>query len=191
MTGTEPVRETPRRAPATPRPRSANLDRLFLSSPGSLTWDQMTGFRGGPRRQGHRLLFWSWLALGIDGLILVSLSSFFLIAFSLLVRAAPFEVLRVAAGLGTASLFTLSFALSAWLYLVTTRVFFGFSIGEWSCDLRLGRPTQRWTAGYSLKVILRASLVLATGLITLPLLSLLTGHDVAGKLTGLELTSLK
>lgn len=180
-----------RRSPArTPRP-ARSLDRLFLNRRGELTWDQMASFRGGSFRQGHRLIFWSWLALAIDGLILLSLSCVFLMTFALIVRSPVGEILRAGSRLGTGPLFAASFAASAWLYLIFSRVFFGFSIGEWACDLRLGQPTQRARADYPVKVVLRASLILASGFITFPVLSLLGGRDLAGELVGLKIISLK
>lgn len=151
----------------------------------------MTSFRGGQRRQGHRLIFWSWLALAIDGLILTSMSSLFLLTFAVLMRAHVAEILREAAQFGTAPLFGACFVLSTWLYLIVSRILFGYSLGEWSCDLRLGQPTERVKRDYPVKVILRASLVLASGLVVIPTLSLITGRDIAGGLTGLKIVSLK
>lgn len=191
----ERTRETPVRGPApTPAPRApktVRLDRLFLSRHGELTWDQMTSFRGGSRREGHELMFWSWLALFIDGLVLISLSSFFVLVFAVLMRSPLGDVVRFLAAYGLGPIFTMCFAVSAWLYMVTMRVMFGFSLGEWACDLRLGQPTQRMKSGYALRVVLRATLVLASGFVLLPLLSLLIGRDVAGKLSGVEVISLK
>lgn len=174
-----------------PAPRSINLDRLFLHRRGQLTWDQMTSFNGGPRRQGSRLILWSLMAVSIDTLILLSLSCLFLIAFAFIVHTPIGGVMRSAGGLGLRQMFLPIFLVSCWTYMVVLRVFFGFSIGEWACDLRLGQPSQRRHPTYLFKVALRATVLVATGVVTLPLLSLILGHDLPGRLSGVRLISLK
>ncbi|MBX2986515.1 MAG: RDD family protein [Bdellovibrionaceae bacterium] len=167
------------------------MDRLFLHRRGELTWDQMTNFHGGPRRQGHRLIFWSFMAVLIDALILLSMSCFFLLAFSLIVRSPLGEILRGSGRWLSPRSFIAVFVACAWMYTVSLRVFFGFTLGEWACDLRLGQPTERLRRAYPLKVALRMSLIVGTGLILLPLLSILFGRDLAGRLSGLRMISLK
>lgn len=183
--------ERQERGPETPPAARVNLDRLFLYRRGELSWDQMTGFRSGPRRHGRKLMFWSWMALTIDGLILISASSFFLMIFALIMKSPLREFLQNGSQIGLPKLFLLSFVVFSWLYMVTTRVLSGFSIGEGACDLRLGQPTQRLRSSYPFKVMLRATLILATGFIVLPALSLLLGRDLPGRLSGLPLISLK
>lgn len=181
----EPLeRESPRpsRSPGTPRRREPSLDRLFLNRRGEVTWDQMTGFRDGRRRKGHQLIFWSWIALAIDAAMVTSMSAFFLLAFALVVRSWPHS--------GAVITFSAAFVGITWVYLVASRVMYGRSLGEWACDLRLGQPTQRYSKDYPIKVISRASLILLTGIVTIPLLSLLTGRDVAGQISGLKIVSL-
>jgi hypothetical protein len=73
------------------------------------------------------------------------------------------------------------------LYMVILRCFLGYTIGEWACDLRLGRPHQFVQPTYPIRVLLRFLLNLATGMITLPLLSLIVGQDLAGRWTGVAL----
>lgn len=131
------------------------------------------------------------MAVLIDSLILVSLSCFFLVSFALIVHSHFGEVFRAFLKMGTLKVFATVFLTSAWLYLLTTRVFFGFSIGEWACDLRLGQPTERLKASYPLRVFIRSTLIVGTGLVPLPALSLLTGRDLAGKMSGVKLMSLR
>lgn len=183
-------REPRSRQPSTPR--GPRLDRLFLYQRGELSFDQMISFKGGPRRrQGHQLILWSWLALLIDGLILMSMSCIFVLLFAALVRSPVSHLVQGFSRVGLAQLFSVVFVASAWAYMVSLRIFFGFTVGEWTCDLRLGQPTQRLRASYPLKVIARMSLVFATGIAVLPLMSLLSGHDWAGRLCGIQLISLK
>lgn len=180
----------PNPRPSTPGP-SRNLDRLFLYQRGELTWDQMTGFRGGPQRHGHTLMLWSWLAIVIDSLVLISMSSIFVLVFKFITQSSSSELVRMIGGLGLAELLLGAFLAGAWFYMITTRVLFGFSIGEWACDLRLGQPSQRMRLGYPFRVIWRASLIFATGVVLLPVMSLLFGRDFAGRWSGLQLVSLK
>ena len=79
------------------------------------------------------------------------------------------------------------FTMVTWVYLVATRLFLGFTPGEWVFDQRLGQPEQLGTAPYSLKVALRSILVVATGFIVIPLLSMISRRDLLGRLMGVEL----
>ncbi|MFM6926830.1 MAG: hypothetical protein ACKOX6_00105 [Bdellovibrio sp.] len=178
-----------RRAP-TQAPNS-KLNELFKNH--NLVFSQ-TGFQGGPsrRRKGHRLALWSWLASMIDGLLLLAASCLFLICFSLIVKSPAGAVLSEMFHTQIKGLFFLEiFAASSWIYLITTRIFMGSSVGEWACDLRLGQPQERLASAYAVRVVLRCTLILATGVVTLPILSLLSGKDLAGVLSGLRLFSLK
>lgn len=157
-------------------------------------FDQNTGFNGGPsaRRKGYRLAAWSWLASIIDSLILISLSCAFLIAFSLLVKVPTGALLTNAMKMNSQALLLVEiFVAIGWIYLVTLRGIVGHTLGEWACDLRLGQPHERMKTNYIFKVVLRSTLVLLTGVLVLPLISLLIGRDVAGTLSGVKLFSLK
>lgn len=179
------------RTPNRPPPSGARLDRLFLHRRGQLTWDQMTGFRGGAQRTGHRLMAWSIVAAVIDALILASASSLFLIAFAMIVKNPVAIVLKSALALGAWRLFLVVLVGFSWLYLVGMRVAFGHTIGEWACDLRLGQPSERRRKTYPLRVLLRSTLTVATGGVPLSALSLLLGRDLAGFLSGIKLISLR
>ncbi len=74
-----------------------------------------------------------------------------------------------------------------WIYLVGHRVFLGFTPGEWVFDQRLGKPEELGTANYALKAIARSTLVLLTGFVVFPLISLFTNRDQLGKMLGIEL----
>lgn len=194
--------ETPERAPLkreAPRPLKspgkipeAVLDIIEKHS--EFGFDQNTGFHGGPsaRRKGYKLALWSCLASLIDGLILISLSSFFMMAFALVVKTplgAFFqETLQSQHRLW---LFAQIFAGAGWMYLIAVRAFMGATVGEWACELRLGQPQERLRASYIWRVLWRSTLIVATGVLTLPMVSLLIGRDVAGVLSGLRLFSLK
>jgi len=73
------------------------------------------------------------------------------------------------------------------VYSTVSRIFLGFTPGEWVFDQRLGLPEQMNTVRYSLLVAARGLLNIATGLIVLPLLSIALRRDVAGRLLGLQI----
>ena len=186
--------QNPERAP---RKREAPLpskggpslvrDRLKLA------FTSGTGFHSGPsRRKGRVQALWSFTAAFIDLLILISLSSAFLFAFSLIMQSSAGVVLgKIFYHEHTLVLFGEVFLLSAWLYLISIRVLMGYSIGEWACNLRLGQPHERLQSRYVLRVALRTTLIVCTGVFPLPVLSVITGRDVPGILSGLRLFSLK
>lgn len=79
------------------------------------------------------------------------------------------------------------FATICWVYLSVNRVFLGATPGEWVFDQRLGPAEAQGTASFAGKAILRATLLLATGIVFLPLLSIITRRDLVGRWIGLEL----
>lgn len=180
-----------RRQPGTPAPN--RVDNLFKNRQ-ALNFDQNTGFHGGPsaRRKGSRLAAWSLIASFVDLLILISISCIFILAFSFIVKSSMGSLVGSLIKNHHQTLFFAEvFCISAWLYTICTRTLMGATIGEWACDLRLGQPQQRMHSSYLLKVALRSTLIVATGFITLPLLSLFIGKDIPGVFTGLRLFSLK
>lgn len=180
----------PLKRPVTP---SQNRDDLFNNRK-IMNFTDSTGFHGGPsaRRKGYRLALWSWLASVIDGLILISASCIFITAFSLIMKSSLGALIGdVLNNQSKVMVFFEVFFVFAWIYMVSVRSLMGSTIGEWSCELRLGQPHERLQSSYVLKVALRSTLILLTGVITLPLLSLIFGRDVAGAASGLKLFSLK
>lgn len=161
-----------------------SLKRIFRNRQ-NLEWEMGAGFHRGPtgRRRGYQLSLWSLVASVIDGLVLVAMSCLFMMVFV--------KITKIPISRGMASDFAVIYLVASWLYMITTRFFIGSSIGEAACDMRLGRPQERLSGSYFTKVIIRATLVLATGVVVLPLLSLIFGKDVPGYLSGLKLFSLK
>lgn len=187
-----------------PRPlESPGIPRTPVTPPGvldifrkksSVNFDQNTGFHGGPsaKRKGYRLALWSMLASVIDGLILISVSSIFMMAFALVVKTSMGGFVQdMFHHEQRMILFGEIFAVAAWMYLIGVRVLMGSTIGEWACELRLGQPQERLKSGYVLRVAWRSTIIVVTGVITLPLCSMIFGRDLAGILSGLRLFSLK
>ncbi len=79
------------------------------------------------------------------------------------------------------------FAILAWMYLVIHRMGLGATTGEWVFDIRLGTPEQFNTASYLLKTSLRSLIIVATGLVIIPIISLIAGKDLLGRWLGVEL----
>lgn len=150
------------------------------------------GFHGGSKkRSGLKLALWTWLAAGIDALILVSTSCFFILVFSFLMKANPNSMFGLfLKDQNNINVLGILFITTLWTYLIFMRVFMGATIGEWTCGLRLGQPLERFHFSYLLRVMLRTTAVLATGIFMLPLISLFFTRDIAGDISGLKIYSL-
>jgi len=73
------------------------------------------------------------------------------------------------------------------MYVVIARSFFGRTIGEWTFDLQLGNDEEQKSESYPLRVAGRCLINIVTGLIVLPLISLILDRDIAGWLSGVRL----
>lgn len=73
------------------------------------------------------------------------------------------------------------------IYYLITRVFLGCSAGEWAYDQQMGLPKDQQSWTFSLMIVLRSVLALATGIVVLPLLSAIFRRDLLGQWIGLEL----
>ena len=73
------------------------------------------------------------------------------------------------------------------LYLLTARSFFGASLGEWAFDMQLGTEEDQRATVYPLLVAWRTILVTVTGLVTMPVLSVIFRRDLLSYLTRLHL----
>jgi len=114
-----------------------------------------------------------------------------MILFSVLMRTQARDLLKFfLVESNILKMFMVFFGFSFWVYLIMMRIFMGASLGEWSCQLRLGQPVQRIKTSYILRVMARTTLILVTGIITLPILSIVCKKDLIGDLTGLRIYSL-
>ncbi len=177
----------------TRNPRSPNFpirDRQQLPPIAEVLQSQKISFHRGSSstKRRWRLMAWSLAAGVIDILIIFSATCFI---SGILIAAMGWKVtlaqLQSEVSL-QAALLMMILGFYA-IYLLTLRVFIGCTLGEWACGLRLGEPRHRLSPGYSLKVHLRLLVILGSGIVTLPLLSLILGIDLAGKLSGLPLVS--
>lgn len=66
------------------------------------------------------------------------------------------------------------------VYYTVQRIFLGFTIGDWAYEQRLGIPDEMQNPSYYFKVFWRQTLIMATGIIVLPILSWIVRRDLAG-----------
>lgn len=83
---------------------------------------------------------------------------------------------------------TLSLFLAiTFIYMVVNRAFIGCTPGEWAFDQCCGNEKQMHSLSYVPRLALRTMVVMATGFITLPVLSYLLNKDIAGQIIGVNL----
>ncbi|MFN3454406.1 MAG: hypothetical protein ACK41T_05545 [Pseudobdellovibrio sp.] len=151
------------------------------------------GFRSGPqKRSGYVLALWMWLSVSIDWLIVTSASlSFVFVGAQIISHSFRSEL----GFLFSHDNFILTVAIAAiftgWMYFISTRAIFGYSLGEKACSLRLGQPHERLNQRYTFKIIIRSTVNLLTGIILLPLLSIIFQRDLLGKVSGIYIYTLK
>lgn len=179
-----PLEMPEEKVPSVPVTYPESLKKIFRNRQ-NLEWEIGVGFHSGPvsRRKGYRLALWSATASMIDALLLVAMSCVFLMAFIKIIHTPVTKALLTD--------FACIYVIGSWLYMITTRFFIGSSIGEAACDIRLGKPQDRLSSWYFLRVVGRATLVLLTGVVVLPALSLIFGRDIPGVLSGVKLFSLR
>lgn len=172
------------KTPETPTTYPESLKRIFRNRQ-NLEWEMGASFHGGPngKRRAYVLTLWSLVASTIDALLLIAMSCIFMMVF--------IKIIKTPITWGLLKDFAVIYIVASWLYMITMRFFIGSSIGEAACDIRLGKPQERMSPWYFSKVILRATLIVMTGVVVLPVLSLVCGKDLAGSLSGLKLFSLK
>lgn len=124
----------------------------------------------------------------LDGIVIFALSLVFLVVL-MTVTKIDLSQLIVHSGLDlpTQLAFTVLMAAVLLMYVVVTRSFFGRTLGEWTFDFQMGDDLQHKMTLYPLRVLWRGILVLMTGIVLLPLLSLLFRQDLLASITGLQL----
>jgi hypothetical protein len=124
----------------------------------------------------------------LDGIVVFALSLVFLVALMTVTKVdLAALVFRTGLDVPTRFAFCALFASVMMMYVVISRSFFGRTLGEWTFDYQMGDDQQHKSAAYPLRVLLRSILVFATGLIVLPLLSLILNRDLLAPPSGLQL----
>ena len=75
------------------------------------------------------------------------------------------------------------FGLVSFIYLAGHRIFLGATPGEWAYDQRIGYPDQVGTAGFAISVIARSAIVVLSGIVILPLISIFMNRDLVGDMS--------
>jgi len=73
------------------------------------------------------------------------------------------------------------------MYLIVARTFYGQTLGEWTFDVQLGREEDQRDQYYALRVVGRSAITTVTGLVILPLFSLILRQDLVGNIVGVQL----
>ena len=136
--------------------------------------------------QNHAPHLGAWL---LDLFIIVGLIHIFIVPLLMITQVnASYILTNVQSDLALQISLTILFLAVLNFYLMTTRCFFGATLGEWACDIALGNVQKRNSPTYPILVAWRCFVMTITGVITLPFLGLLTRKDILGKFTFIQLT---
>lgn len=141
--------------------------------------------RGSSPKVTRKTLLFSWMAAFVDFWVCCSIGFLFLATAGIILNADFMQIYEIV--FSWQSAVAISFSAAIFCYMVLVRSFTARTVGDWAWGLRLGGPEDFQKANYSLKVFLRIFIILASGVVTLPILSIILGQDLAGKLSGLTL----
>lgn len=124
----------------------------------------------------------------LDGMVAAGITTILLVAILAITRINLVGMLSNAQTDGPTQLnLVLLFLAVVQMYMLTARSFFGASLGEWAFDLQLGTSEEQRQTWYPVKVAWRMIIVTLTGLVVLPLISMIARRDLLKYLTGLQL----
>lgn len=177
----------------------------------SKTFHSNSFHRGPVRRSARVTVLWSMTAAMIDGLVLFAGACFLLLSFCVAFHLNSKQIILDIKQLEhfAQQLLSLSVSHQSWIdvqenplsgffmlmptmiffYLSFTRIYLGFSLGEWACYLRMGSVNQRSNPQYSWWVVRRTLLICFSGFVFLPIMSAILGQDLAGFISGLCITN--
>lgn len=131
---------------------------------------------------------WSFSATFLDGMLILASSLLCMIIMLTVTRVDLVANLKNPDEAGMIYMATLALIMAVtFIYMVVNRAFLGCTPGEWAFDQRIGKPEQMTTLSYVPRLAARTLLVMITGYIVLPIVSLFTGKDAAGSITGVTL----
>ena len=169
----------PHADPRTPRPQASTQSTTVAATVGGYAQ---------PTLQPGTAVAHNLAGAILDGMVVLGLSTIFLVCI-LAITHVNIVGLLTNANTDVSTRFHLGFLFLAVLqmYMLTSRSFFGASLGDWAFDLQMGSTDQRGRATYPLLVAWRTLFMTLTGFIVVPLLSLALKRDLAKPVTGLEL----
>lgn len=131
---------------------------------------------------------WSFSAALLDGMLVLAFGLLCMIVMLMITKVDLIANINNPGAQGIIYMTLLAlFASVSFTYLTLTRIYLGFTPGEWAFDQQLGSTQEHNTAKYGLKVVWRSLLVIGTGFITLSLISFVLRKDIAGTLSGAKL----
>jgi len=132
----------------------------------------------------------SFASAMIDAMIVLGLASLFVVT---LVAITQIDIIRMLTSQELSSRVLIELSLLYFgvtlFYFMLSRGLFGSTLGDWAFDVQLGSEQERLHLGYPLQVIFRTFMILATGVVVLPMLSLIFGKDLGYYFSGLKLYS--
>lgn len=139
-------------------------------------------------KEEYKKTTWSFSASLLDGMLILAASLLCMIILLVVTKADLIGNLTNPDTQGMVYIATISlFAMVTFTYMTFNRYFVGFTPGEWAFDQRIGKPEELEKVSFCFKVIARTLLVMITGFIVMPILSVLFNKDVAGSITGAQL----
>lgn len=179
----QPGREPSSREPSFEKPlKSTEVLKSLQKKPWSFVDEKSEGVRT------IRTVNYDLSAVILDAMLLIALFLTCLIVLLMVTKVdliasltAPDANLILSVALGTLFLFL------NWSYLVINRTFLGATPGEFVFDQRLGDKESHRTIGYVGLVLARSTIILLSGLVLFPLVSLALGYDLLGRWLGIEL----
>ena len=139
--------------------------------------------------QGEVMPVAAHLGAGIlDGMVVTGMSMLLLVCILLITKVNLLGLLNNAqTDVPTQVHLALLFFAVLQLYMLTARSFFGSSLGEWACDIQLGSSFDQSRIVYPILVAWRTLVVSITGVVVLPILSMIAKRDLIKFATGLQL----
>lgn len=196
----DPLRSPlPRKAPSSPvapetTPTSAAVDEILktLQKNRHLDFENKAAAKAQPQPaakvEEYAADYWNFSSAMLDSMLVIAASLLCMIIVLTITKADLIANLSNPDESGMIYLSTFALLASvSFIYLLVHRLFLGATPGEWAFEQRICRPEEMNSVGYSLRVLSRSLLVIATGFVVLPLLSLILKKDLAGEITGASL----
>jgi hypothetical protein len=150
-----------------------------------------TGTRRGAADSPHRRLVpatASFPAAVLDLVVVIAVSLIFLASLLAITKTdLSFVIRSTQTDRWTMISMSLAFVAIMQMYMIISRAFYGRTLGEFTFDVQLGREEDQRDAYYPLKVVGRSLITTVTGLVILPIFSLVLRQDLVGNIIGVHL----
>jgi hypothetical protein len=198
----DPLRPPLPRKPATPvapteaetSPSSSAVDEILktLQKNRRLDFENKAATKGqqqaAPKTEEFKPDVWNFSSALLDGMLVIAASLLCMIVVLMITKADLIANLAAPDESGMIYIATFSLLASvSFIYLLVNRMFLGATPGEWAFEQRIGQPKDMTSAMYSVRVLARSALVIVTGFVVLPILSVILKKDLAGEITSANL----